>query len=127
MKNLQDSLKDTASSTTASGGAQGFRKILVAGELAMALVLLIGCGLMIRGFWKLQQVNTGINAENVITMKIALPGSNYSKGEQSDRFWRRLDEKIYQPSRRNLRGHRLRFASRPPAQHERHQNRGFRP
>ncbi len=94
MKNLQDSLKDTASSTTAGGGAQGFRKILVAGELAMALVLLIGCGLMIRGFWKLQQVNTGINAENVITMKIALPGSNYSKGEQSDQFWRRLDEKI---------------------------------
>jgi putative ABC transport system permease protein len=94
MKNLQDSLKDTASSTTSNTGAQGFRKLLVAGELAMALVLLIGCGLMIRAFWKLQEVNSGINAENVITMKIALPGPNYSKGEQSDQFWRRLDEKI---------------------------------
>jgi putative ABC transport system permease protein len=94
VKNLQDSLKDTVSSMTANTGAQGFRKVLVAGELAMALVLLIGCGLMIRGFWKLQEVKTGINAENVITMKIALPGSNYSKGEQSDQFWSRLDEKI---------------------------------
>jgi putative ABC transport system permease protein len=94
VKSLQDSLKDTVSSMTANSGAQGFRKFLVAGELAMALVLLIGCGLMIRGFWKLQEVRTGINAENVITMKIALPGSNYSKGEQSDQFWRRLDEKI---------------------------------
>ena len=94
VKNLQDSLKDTAASMTASSGAQGFRRILVAGELAMALVLLIGCGLMIRGFWKLQEVRTGINAEKVITMKIALPGLNYAKGEQADQFWRRLDEKI---------------------------------
>jgi hypothetical protein len=39
-------------------------------------------------------VNTGMNAENVITMKIALPGSNYSKAQQSDQFWRRLEEKI---------------------------------
>jgi predicted permease len=94
VKNLQDSLKDTVSSMTGNAGAQGFRKILVAGELAMALVLLIGCGLMIRAFWKLQEVSTGINAGNVITMKVALPGSNYSKGEQSDPFWRRLDQKI---------------------------------
>src|ERR1700733_2184784 len=94
VKNLQDSLKDTAGSLTANSAAQGFRKILVAGELAMALVLLIGCGLMIRGFWKLQEVRTGINAENVITMKIALPGLNYAKGEQTAQFWRRLDEKI---------------------------------
>src|SRR5580704_9748152 len=94
VKNLQDSLKDTVSSMTGNTGAQGFRKILVASELAMALVLLIGCGLMIRAFWKLQDVRTGINAENVITMKIALPGSNYSKAEQSDQFWRRLDQKI---------------------------------
>jgi predicted permease len=94
VKNLQDSLKDTAGSMTANAGAQGFRKILVAGELAMALVLLIGCGLMIRGFWNLQQVRTGIKAENVITMKIALPGLSYAKGEQTDQFWRRLDGKI---------------------------------
>jgi putative ABC transport system permease protein len=94
VKNLQDSLKDTVSSTTANVGAQRFRKILVAGELAMALVLLIGCGLMIRGFWKLQEVRTGIDAENVITMKIALPGSNYSQAEQSDQFWRGLGKKI---------------------------------
>jgi putative ABC transport system permease protein len=94
VKNLQDSLKDTAGSLTANTGAQGFRKLLVAGELAMALVLLIGCGLMIRGFWKLQEVRTGINAESVITMKIALPGMNYAKGEQTDQFWRGLDGKI---------------------------------
>src|SRR6266566_4464248 len=43
---ISESLKDTAGSATAAAGAQIFRRILVAGELAMALVLLIGCGLM---------------------------------------------------------------------------------
>jgi putative ABC transport system permease protein len=96
VKNLQDSLKDTVGSTTSNAGAQNFRRVLVAGELAMALVLLIGCGLMIRGFWKLQQVNTGVNANNVITMQISLPDSTYPKPEQLDQFWKRLDEKIGQ-------------------------------
>jgi predicted permease len=96
LKNLQDSLKDTVGSTTSSAGAQSFRRVLVAGELAMALVLLIGCGLMIRGFWKLQQVNTGVNSSNVVTMQISLPDSGYPKPEQLDQFWKRLDEKIAQ-------------------------------
>jgi putative ABC transport system permease protein len=96
VKNLQDSLKDTVGSTTSNVGAQSFRRVLVAGELAMALVLLIGCGLMIRGFWKLQQVNTGVNPINVVTMQISLPDSRYPKPEQLDQFWKRLDEKIAQ-------------------------------
>jgi putative ABC transport system permease protein len=96
VKNLQDSLKDTIGSATSNVGAQSFRRILVAGELAMALVLLIGCGLMVRGFWKLQQVSTGLNPTNVVTMQISLPGSTYPKPEQSDQFWKRLDEKIAQ-------------------------------
>jgi len=36
----------------------------------MTLVLLIGCGLMVRAFWKLQEVHTGLHAENVITMRV---------------------------------------------------------
>jgi len=49
---------------------------------------------MIRGFWKLQQVNTGMTATNVITMKIALSSATYPKKEDQDQFWRRLDERI---------------------------------
>jgi predicted permease len=96
LQNLQDSLKDTVGSTTATASAQGFRRALVAGELALALVLLIGCGLMVRGFWKLQQVHTGLNAENVLTMSVALPEATYPKDEQVDVFWARLEEKIAQ-------------------------------
>jgi len=93
MQNLQDSLKDTVGSATGTAAAQGFRRALVAGELALALVLLIACGLMVRGFWKLQQVNTGVNAQNVITMSVALPQTSYPKNEMIDSFWSRLEER----------------------------------
>src|SRR5580704_466921 len=94
IQNLHDSLKDTVGASTASTGAQNFRRILVSGELAMALVLLIGCGLMIRGFWKLQQVRTGMSPANVVTMKLALSSGSYAKNQDMDQFWRRLEEKI---------------------------------
>lgn len=94
LQDLHDSLKDTVGSATGTAAAQGFRRALVAGELALALVLLIACGLMIRGFWKLQQVHTGLNAENVITMSVALPQTSYPKNEMVDSFWSRLEERV---------------------------------
>jgi putative ABC transport system permease protein len=93
-QNLQDSLKDTVGSMRSAAGAQGFRRALVAGELAMALVLLIGCGLMVRGFWKLQQVHTGINTDHVITMNLNLPGASYPKSDQLVAFWTRMEDAI---------------------------------
>ncbi len=92
---LTESLKDTAGSSTGGTGAQLFRRVLVAGELALALVLLIGCGLMIRAFWKLQEVHTGLNAQNVITMRIALPRGTYSKDEEANSFWTRFEERLH--------------------------------
>ena len=91
---ISESLKDTAGSATAAAGAQIFRRILVAGELAMALVLLIGCGLMLRAFWKLQEVHTGVRAENVITMRVSLPSGTYTDNAKITGFWTRLDERL---------------------------------
>jgi len=87
-------LKDTAGSTTAAAGAQIFRRILVTGELAIALVLLIGCRLMLRAFWKLQEVHTGLEAENVITMRVSLPSGTYTDNAKITDFWTRLDERL---------------------------------
>jgi putative ABC transport system permease protein len=87
-------MKETAGSTTAAGGAQLFRRVLVVGELAMALVLLIGCGLMLRAFWKLQEVHTGLAAENVITMRVSLPSGTYTDNAKITDFWKRLDQRI---------------------------------
>jgi putative ABC transport system permease protein len=91
---ISGSLKDAAGSTTAAGGAQLFRRVLVVGELAMALVLLIGCGLMLRAFWKLQEVHTGMSPDNVITMRVSLPSGTYSDKTKISAFWNRLDERI---------------------------------
>jgi len=91
---ISESLKDTAGSTTAAAGAQIFRRVLVAGELAMALVLLIGCGLMLRAFWKLQEVHTGLHADDVLTMRVSLPSGTYTDNAKITGFWTRLDERL---------------------------------
>src|SRR5579864_3224018 len=91
---ISESLKDTAGSTTAAAGAQFFRRALVAGELAMALVLLIGCGLMLRAFWKLQEVHTGLRPDNVITMRVSLPSGTYTDSPKITEFWTRLDARL---------------------------------
>jgi putative ABC transport system permease protein len=94
MSGIANVMKETTGSTTASGGAQIFRRALVVGELAMALVLLVGCGLMLRAFWKLQEVHTGLAADNVITMRVSLPGGTYTDNAKITNFWTRLDERI---------------------------------
>ncbi len=94
MSGISESLKDTAGSTTAAAGAQFFRRALVAGELAMALVLLIGCGLMLRAFWKLQEVHTGLRPDNVITMRVSLPSGTYTDVPKVTDFWTRLDGRL---------------------------------
>ena len=60
----------------------------------MALVLLIGCGLMLRAFWKLQDVHTGVAADNVITMRVSLPSGTYTNDAKIADFWARLEERI---------------------------------
>jgi predicted permease len=91
---ISGSLKDAAGSTTGSGGAQWFRRALVVGELAMALVLLIGCGLMLKAFWKLQDVHTGLAPDNVVTMRVSLPSGTYTDNAKLTSFWTRLEDRI---------------------------------
>lgn len=91
---IGNTLKETSGSTTAAGGAQIFRRALVVGELAMALVLLVGCGLMLRAFWKLQEVHTGLQPDGVITMRVSLPNGTYADAAKITDFWTRLEQRI---------------------------------
>ncbi len=59
------------------GGGQTLRKGLVIAEIALALILVIGSGLMIRAFWKLQQVDTGFEPAGVVSFSLNLPGVKY--------------------------------------------------
>jgi predicted permease len=66
-----------ASGQRTSGGGGRLRKTLVIAEIALAVVPMIGSGLMIRAFWKLQQVDLGFNPRGVVAFNLALPASRY--------------------------------------------------
>ena len=93
-RNLHNALKSAAGRTTASVAALWFRRVLVAGEIALALVLLVGAGLMIRGFSKLLEVNPGYSPERVLTMNLAMNGANYPTPQSQEGFWTRLEVQL---------------------------------
>jgi predicted permease len=90
--NLNDVLKQ--SGRGAGHTQQRTRSAVVVVELALAIVLLIGAGLLIRSFWKLQRVSPGFDPQNVLTAQIALPSARYREPQQVTRFFQQLGEKL---------------------------------
>ncbi len=80
----------TAGRNTGNTASNAFRFALVTSELALALVLLIGAGLMLKTFWKLQQVDAGVRPDHVITMMVTLPQPAYSDLAKTRNFWHSL-------------------------------------
>ena len=70
------------------------RDSLVVSEVALALLLLCGAGLMFRSFLQLNRVNPGFQPEHLLTMKIALPSAEYPKLEQTSEYLDRLLERL---------------------------------
>jgi len=75
------------------GGGQTLRKGLVIAEISLAVILVIGSGLMIRAFWKLQQVNTGFEPAGVVSFSLNLPGSKYKTPDRLQ-FVNTLQQKL---------------------------------
>ena len=75
------------------GGGQTLRKSLVVTEIALAVILVIGSGLMIRAFWKLQQVNTGFDPKGAVSFSLNLPASKYKAPERLQ-FMNALEQKL---------------------------------
>lgn len=69
------------------------RELLVAAQVALALVLLAGAGLMVRSLWQLLHVETGFASEQVLTFDIAVPTATYEEGQQIP-FYERFYEAI---------------------------------
>jgi predicted permease len=91
---LNESLKEGASSTTTESGRRRMRNALVVSEMALALVLLTGAGLLLRTFLRLVSVDLGIDPANVVTMGLRLPDYKYSSATQQALFYRELLERI---------------------------------
>ena len=81
-----DALKEGARSVTAGGARQRLRSTFVIVELAVALVLLVGAGLLIKTFWNLRSVEPGFNPNYLITMRVELPENRYEEVAPQTRF-----------------------------------------
>jgi len=81
---------------TSAGGASGhrLRKLFVVSEIAIALVLLISAGLMIRSFTILHRVDPGFRTENLLTMRVELPEARYREQPKQRQFHRELLESL---------------------------------
>ncbi len=88
--NLVESLREGSQQATAARARQRLRGALVAGEVMLAVVLVIAAGLMARSLGALGRVPLGFTPEHVLTMRLALPASRYESPEQVVDFYRRL-------------------------------------
>ncbi|MFY9609361.1 MAG: ABC transporter permease [Blastocatellia bacterium] len=89
--NLNETLKEGGRGTT--GGHHRVRNSLVVIEVALALVVLVCSGLLIRSFMRLQQVNPGFNADNALAVNISLPGRKYPNSDNHLAFFSQLVER----------------------------------
>jgi putative ABC transport system permease protein len=92
--NLNDSLKDSSRGSTEGIRSRRSRKLIVIVEVALAVVLLFGAGLTLRSFLKLQNVNPGFRAGNVLTAQILAPRSKYPEGPQIADLYDRILERV---------------------------------
>jgi predicted permease len=90
--NVAAFLKDDTRSGTASRRTGAVRTVLVVAETMFAVMLLIGAGLLLKSFAKLQDVNPGFESDNVLTAQIAIPAARYPDAAAWRGFWTRLIE-----------------------------------
>ena len=91
---LATSLRDGGTRSTSSAGQRRLRSLLVVGETALALVLAVGAGLMIRSFEALNAVEPGFDPDGLITFQLFLPGANYPDAAAQLGFQDRLSAQL---------------------------------
>jgi len=91
-------LKEGGGQSTIGRGKHRMRSLLIVAQVAVSFLLLIGAGLMLRSFAKLQHVDPGFQPENVLTMDVSLDFVKYNTGDKQRTFFESLLEKIQMQS-----------------------------
>jgi predicted permease len=92
--NLTDTLKDGGRGGSDSHRRNRLRSFLVASEFALALILLIAAGLMVRSFFALQSIDPGFNPHGVLSMAVSVAGTEESEPHRRAIFYRQLIESL---------------------------------
>jgi predicted permease len=90
------SLKESGQRTTAGSARARVRGGLVMAEVALAVVLVIGAGLLLRSFWNMLNVDAGFNKSHLVTFRVVLPAATYRSPESSVSFFSRLTQSLSQ-------------------------------
>jgi putative ABC transport system permease protein len=91
---LTEAMKEGSRGAGAAAGRGRLRSALVVAEIAIALVVLIGAGLLLQTFRMLQQTPLGFDTRNILTARIELPAARYPKPEQAASYYQALLERV---------------------------------
>jgi putative ABC transport system permease protein len=87
-------LKESGQRSTAGAARARLRSTLVAAEVALAVILVIGAGLLLRSFWNLLNVDAGFNRSKLTTFGVVLPASSYANAQNRVNFFQRLTTEL---------------------------------
>jgi putative ABC transport system permease protein len=93
-KQLQDSLQESGRGSSSGGRRGKLGGTLVAAEMAVALILITGAGLLGESFARLLQVNLGFSPQGVTTYPLILPSTRYARAEQQTEFYRQALQRV---------------------------------
>jgi putative ABC transport system permease protein len=85
-RGLGEGLKEGGRGSTGGRARQRLRSAFVVAEFAVALILLVGAGLLVKTFWKLRSVEPGFNPDRLLTMRVELPEARYKEVDKQNRF-----------------------------------------
>jgi putative ABC transport system permease protein len=91
---VQETLKDGARQVGGGIRHRRMRQAFVVAEIALAVVLLVGAGLMLRSFSSLRRVDPGYSTANILTMRLQLPSVKYTNDQQRIRFFQEATARI---------------------------------
>ncbi len=91
---LTEALKEGGRGSTGGAHHNRLRNALIVAETVLALVLLIGAGLLVKSFVRLQNVSPGFNPHNVLTAEISLPVEKYPRGLPVINFYKEAERRI---------------------------------
>jgi len=91
---LRDSLKEGSRSSGSSRASERLRSGLMVSEVALALLLLVGAGLLVRSFLRLRDVQPGFDTRDLLAMQISLPALGYAGPRQVSSFYREALERV---------------------------------